>query len=212
MNGYVTVFEMTVWPATVIDNMRRLCLNPIVIDNGSRSPHAVEWLGSLGCEVIRLGRNVGPYAFWKRGIYRREPGRFVLTDQDLDLSAVPDDAVNHLSQLLDAHPRAKKAGLSLSLDNVDCDYAGEVLEWERQFWVKDLGDCYDAAVDTTFAMHRDSRAWHRDPYGGVRAKPPYVARHRPWHRADTDDISNEYQEYLKRSVQGKWSKCLRDDV
>jgi hypothetical protein len=125
---------------------------------------------------------------------------FVYTDPDIvPTEACPPDLILALAKLLDMHRHATKAGLGIKIDDLPDRYEhkASVQAWERQFWQRLLvGNCYDAAVDTTFALYRPG-SWHQ--LQAVRAGPPYLARHLSWYM-DTSMPSAEDSYYAAHTL------------
>jgi hypothetical protein len=185
-------------PIIINSRDRRACLEQLVVwlrsagytnlailDNESTYPPLLEYLQSLGDEIIiyRLPRNHGPRALWSSGLISvLGDVPFVYTDPDIvPVEDCPADAVLTLWQLLDRHRLATKAGMGIRIDDIPDSYEHKsaVQSWEGQFWRKPLaGNCYDAPVDTTFALYRPG-SWH--DLLAVRAGPPYLVRHLPWY-------------------------------
>jgi hypothetical protein len=117
-----------------------------------------------------------------------------------------------LFELLAAHPRATKAGLGIRIDDIPDAYEHKsaVQAWEAKFWLRPLpGSCYDAAVDTTFALYRPG-SWHQ--LQAVRSGSPYMVRHLPWY-ADSSAPSPEDRYYADhaRSETSSWGgKAVSD--
>jgi hypothetical protein len=184
-----------------------------IVDCESTYPPLLDWYAAgLPAEVrlIREG-NDGPRAAWQHIGY--PPDRlYVVTDCDLDLSAVPGDFLQLLAEGLAEHPSAIKAGLSLSLDGIPADHphAGLIQSREEGFW-STLADAsfFWADIDTTLAVYRGGHGWRG--YGpSLRSKPPYVARHVPWH-LDFDSLSEEWRWYFARSTHpaAMWSRMAQ---
>jgi len=196
------------WPKAMVEQIRRLKGEPIIVDNGSTYPPLLEWYKTSDCHVIRLGdagQNATKFSPWKCGVIAREVpsnGLYVVTDPDLDLSSVPDDALSVLERGLSYG--VTKAGLSLELNDVprhclslkqvngrtleQCEIGYWHVRLDPQFW--------RAATDTTFALYRNTGPMNFGPpfYTAVRADRPYTARHLPWYRLpkDYDDEDKFY--------------------
>jgi len=191
--------------------------NLAILDNHSSYPPLLEYLSQLGDEIVvfRSSRNLGPRALWSSGLiglFSEVP--FVYTDPDVvPAEDCPHDAVAALSALLDTHGTATKAGLGIRIDDIPDTYEQKlaVQSWESQFWQRPLpGNCYDAPIDTTFALYRPG-SWHQ--LEAVRAGPPYLARHLPWY-ADSSRPTSEDRYYAEHAISdmSSWSGRAISDV
>jgi tetratricopeptide (TPR) repeat protein len=172
--------------------------NLAILDNHSTYPPLLEYLLGLGDDVIvyRSRRNLGPRALWSSGLIGLVCDvPFIYTDPDvIPVEGCPSDAVLMLSDLLETHRHATKAGLGITIDDIPDTYEQKsaVQAWEARFWQRPLrGNCYDAMVDTTFALYRPG-SWHQ--LQAVRAGSPYLVRHLPWY-ADSSGPTPEDRYY-----------------
>jgi tetratricopeptide (TPR) repeat protein len=161
-------------------------LNIAVLDNASTYPPLRNYLCRIQGEVLvyRLSDNLGHRALWTSGIAETLCGvPFVYTDPDvLPTENCPTNLVARLFDLLQLHPQVVKAGVGLRIDDLPNEYKLKeaVITCEAQYWRHPLeGDCYDAPVDTTFALYR-SGSWY--DLTAVRSGAPYLARHLPWYQ------------------------------
>jgi len=191
--------------------------NLAILDNHSTYPPLLDYLSGLGGEIVvlRSARNFGPRALWSSGLISLlSDVPFVYTDPDIvPVEDCPHDAVAMLSDLLDAHGRATKAGLGIKIDDIPETYEGKakVRAWESQFWQRPLaGNCYDAPIDTTFALYRPG-SWHQ--LQAVRAGAPYLVRHLPWY-ADSSQPTAEDRYYTEHAVSdmSSWSGRAISDM
>lgn len=189
----------------------------VVIDNGSTYPPLLDWYSQLGArglvsrdpriKVHFAMRNLGPDAPWMARQYVRFPDpatRFIVSDPDVVPAAeCPRDLVAKLHHMADYYGGAK-VGPALRIDNLPDCYAKkpEVLAWEKQFWATlAQGQCYQAGVDTTFALYAPgSPRWPREPH--YRLAPPYMVEHVPWYE-DSAAANPERDFYHSRA--GKWN-------
>ena len=191
--------------------------NIAILDNRSTYPPLLEYLRRVEHDVpvLRLSRNLGPRALWSSGLIGSlSEVPFVYTDPDVvPVEECPRDAVARLAELLDAHPQVTKAGLGIKIDDLPDTYAHKsaVRAWEANFWRRPLsGSCYDAAVDTTFALYRPG-SWHQ--LRAVRAGSPYLARHLPWY-ADSSRPTPEDLYYAEHATadMSSWSGNTVSDM
>ena len=66
------------------------------------------------------------------------------------------------------------------------------------------GDAYYANVDTTFALYRDARFYHRGP--AIRMAGPYTFRHLPWYY-DSDHLPEDESYYLAHANDSSSTKA-----
>jgi len=209
-------------PVIINSRDRRSCLEQLVswlqsagyaniaiLDNQSTYPPLLDYLQAIENEVavFRSPRNLGPRALWSSGLAGLVSDvPFVYTDPDvLPVEECPPDVVLALSELLGMHREATKAGLGIRIDDLPDRYQHKsaVQAWEANFWKRPLpGNCYDAAVDTTFALYRPG-SWHQ--LRAVRSGPPYLVRHLPWY-ADGSTPTPEERYYADhaRSEMSSW--------
>lgn len=194
---YIINRDRLTWTKRMVEEIRRLGGEPIILDNASSYPPLLEWYASADCRVVRLGKNFGSRAAWLSGVVDKEVARgekYVVSDPDLDLSGVPSDTLSVLSQGLDRFG-VTKAGLSLEITDVPRELLNvkqvdnRTLEQiEIGYWRERLdGPYYRADVDTTFAMYVQGRPLDGAKfYEGVRSDRPYTAKHLPWYRTEKD--------------------------
>jgi hypothetical protein len=157
--------------------------NILLLDNASTYPPLVEWLETeppgRGIAVMRLRANVGSRAPWLVDCPERA-GWFVYTDCDVvPTEGCPVDVVAHLHSLLRAHSEVPKAGVGLFIDDAPSfrdRHREQLFHNAAERW---LGDCFDAAVETTFALYRPGVPFS---FAAVRSGRPYEARHLPFYR------------------------------
>ena len=85
-----------------------------------------------------------------------------------------------------------------------------VLNWEKQFWTREIEPgVYDAPLDTTFALYRPSASF---TLRALRTGPPYVASHLPWYQ-DLDALPEDEQYYMEHaSISGTWHRELTAEM
>ncbi len=174
----------------------------LLVDNDSTYPPLLDYFERTPHEVIRLGRNGGPYAPWTSGVVaERLAGRwYASTDPDI----VPDegcplDALVFFHDVLQRYPAYPKAGFGLRIDDLPDHYrfAAEVRNWERRFWANALEPgLYAAPIDTTFALYRPGVGFQID--SAIRTGEPYTARHTAWY-TNSENPSDEERWYRTRA-------------
>jgi hypothetical protein len=202
--------------------LRRAGMTKIaVIDNASTYPPLLAFYDSPameGIQLLRAGANLGPEAFWCLDLHFRQLGRHIVTDPDV----VPDpqcplDLVRKMHEVTDRSrfaPTGAKVGPAIRIDNIPSHFAqrDHMRTCEADYWVRRYpeGDCWNAAIDTTFALY--DVGWTRWPLvesGGVqhvRLDFPYVVRHLPWYE-DSANPSAEAIYYRAHVENGYSSSC-----
>lgn len=160
--------------------------NIILIDNASTYPPLLRYYETVraeGVRVVRLGSNFGHTALWASRMLElmdiRTP--YVYTDPDvLPTEACPAQFLQAFLRVLREHPLISKVGAALAYEDLTYEYRERKAKNERRFYHVPLGnDAYYANVDTTFAIYRDARFYHRGP--AIRMAGPYTFRHLPWY-------------------------------
>lgn len=188
--GQVTVIinnrDLLEWPRQMCDQIQRMAglHEIIIIDNGSTNRNLLQWYKECPYKVV-FQDNLGHTAPWDSGLVSTiETDLYVVTDPDLDLSAVPDNALIHLANILYKYPQVGKVGLLLDTVGIpkESPYYEHVNGYEKSIQAVGVTDnlFIAAPVDTTFAIY-DKRILSEYKICGVRALAPYIARHIPWH-------------------------------
>lgn len=224
MPAFIINRNLVTWPRTMVKDLERMGCRPIILDNDSTYAPLLDWYASNPCEVVMLGDNVGHHCPWTTGVFQHytEPDSYyVVTDPDLDLSSCPDDTVGHLVNLYDRYPDITKAGISLEVLDLpeESPVYQNVLGWETPFWQQKRDwQCYDAPIDTTFAVYSTKRGFplHHGQFNrAVRADRPFTARHLPFYLT-SKNFTHEDWYYLKKAIgsastMGKYLQCLVDE-
>lgn len=172
-------------------------LGPItIVDCDSDYGPLLTWYQDECPVNVIQAENLGHLAPWK---YLDQSQPYIVADGDFDFAAVPRDFVHKLAAALEKFPRAIKAGLSLSIDDLPdaSPLKAQVIAHESKFWDKPIDpEYFDAAIDTTPAMYRAGTGW-----GGyepaIRLAPPYVARHVPWYLTPST-TGDDWKHYFRR--------------
>ncbi len=166
----------------------------VLLDNDSSWPPLLEYLEQSPHEVVRLGKNYGCRSLWDAGMVPDE--WFAYSDPDiLPLDDCPLDLLDRLQFLSEKY--GKKAGPALYLADLPKDFWQK--GWE-QLIVSDarwLGDGWDSLIDTTLAVYPPS--FRQFNFGGIRAAPPYIARHMGWYSTMDDP---EFAYYVTHAIRG----------
>jgi len=176
----------------------------VLLDNGSTYPPLLEYYEHSPHQIVRLGLNIGQHSPWhSKFLDTLDEEFFMVSDPDIvPTEECPYDAIEFLIRGLQTHTDHRKAGLSLKIDDVPLNYGqyefmkrhegnggpGDV-EVGEHFWHK--------PIDTTFAVMRKGTPYTFSE--GMRAKPPYSARHMEWYRIGPDP---EYDYYWSHAIQG----------
>ena len=155
--------------------------NIFIIDNASDYPPLLNFYNNTSYTIFRLDSNKGHFSLWETIIFSRfSDNYYIYTDPDIiPVEECPLDAVKYFEDILKLHKEIDKIGFGLKIDDLPDYYPlkQKVLEWEKQFWRKQVKpNLYDAMIDTTFALYRPNVA------GGVTVKAfrtggKYMARH-----------------------------------
>lgn len=210
----VNSIDLGTVPVIIVSRDRLVCLGAlvswlegagldtiIIVDNNSSYEPLLDYLHATPHQVIRLADNLGPWAIWEnRNVLKATAGRYyVVTDPDV----VPDpgcpaDALHRFHELLQRYPDYAKAGFGLRIDDLPDTYQHKtaVLNWERQFWTREIEPgVFDAPIDTTFALYRPSPVFS---LRALRTGPPYVARHLPWYQ-DLTALPEDERHYMQHA-------------
>jgi hypothetical protein len=106
----ITNFNLYTWPKAMVKKLMRMPgVGPIlIVDNDSTYGPTLEWYEQLKLEanevaVIRTGGNFGHLVAWQAQIPQQlfDMGYpdYIVTDPDLDLSALPDDTLLRMREL-----------------------------------------------------------------------------------------------------------------
>ncbi len=133
-----------------------------------------------------------------------EPGRYIVSDCDIDLSCASESAIDVYVELLERFPDVECVGPMLSIHDIPATYP---LYWHAvnshvdQFWRKEPlwavlanGErvaFQRAPIDTTFAVHRAGDRFKRKK-DGLRVYHPHEARHLDWYRTREDILSSTF--------------------
>lgn len=213
MKTFVITFNRYTWTRKLCEDLADVGLEVIMIDNGSTYLPLIEWQEDCPFTVYRMKRNYGHKVFWEANLDKSYTDEnYIITDHDLDISQVPKDFVDVLTQGLALHD-VVKCGLSLEIDDLpDNEYTQKVKEWEGKFWeTPRIKGYYASDIDTTLAVYsRDKLSKINNFFSALRAPKPYTARHLPWYN-ELDKISEEEKFYINSSVScGYWNNKFKE--
>jgi hypothetical protein len=113
------------------------------------------------------------------------------------------------------HKNAQKVGFGLAIDDLPNSFSSknDVIEWESQFWQKEVEkDVFLAPIDTTFALYRPFvKGRPKNIYmGHLRTGYPYIMHHLPWY-INSDSLSEEDEYYVKNisTTSTHWSQKVK---
>ncbi|TCZ63043.1 glycosyltransferase family protein [Roseicella aquatilis] len=181
-------------------------LRPVVLDNGSTFPPALDLYRAWAAEglapgrvlLLLLGQNFGPRAAWQDpGFLSSLPRHFCLTDPDLELN--PELPADFPATLLRVTQQFSvgKAGFALSLDDahlmVDTPFRhadgwkriweSEAVHWRDPVEAPGIAEpLFRADIDTTFALYDRRHFNPARPFRSIRVAGRFTARHLPWYR------------------------------
>ncbi len=183
-------------------------LHPIIIDNHSDYPLLLEYYDTHPYEIIRMNTNFGHKVVMLTGLWHIAgiKERFIITDPDLDFTGVPDDFLHVLNEGLDRYPAYQKCGFSLEIKDLPDSTEGRFIRGiESRYWQHSLSPLYyDAAIDTTFALHAAGTSKH--VLRAIRTNRPYTVHHLPWYYTDIESLpedENYYYQTANSSASGK---------
>lgn len=177
----------------------------IIADNQSTYPPLIEYYNEIKDKVtVRImDKNYGHLVFWlNKGLFNEYgKGYYIVTDSDIiPNDKLPHDYLGQMMTVLKKYKEITKAGFALRIDDIPDTYTQKqyVLDWEKQFWVKEIEkDIFDAPLDTTFALYTPQyRYFYSTFYNAVRMAGDYTARHGGWY-TDSQNLSDEEKYYLK---------------
>ena len=182
--------------------------NIYIIDNLSTYPPLLDYYKGCRHRVFRLEKNLGSYALWKSGLFKRfRNDFFVYTDSDvIPIDECPDDFLLFFLQTLKKYKLAKKVGFSLKIDDIPDHYSlkSEVIEFEKKYYCNQRPNelLFWAPIDTTFALYRPRATWNHANFNieMYRTAFPYLARHKPWYinSKNPDDETRYYAESVSK--------------
>jgi len=179
--------------------------NIVIIDNCSSYPPLLEYYEVIKDRVTieYMDKNYGHLVFWKNDkLYNKYAGGYyIITDSDIVPNKnLPEDYISVLIKTLDLYSEITKVGFALEINDIPDSFDGKekVLEWEKQFWEKPLGqEMYLSEIDTTFALYTPRyRYYYYTFYKAVRIGGNFTARHGGWY-IDSKNLSEEDIYYIK---------------
>lgn len=195
----------------VISGYRRLdCRTNIIIhDNGSTDPETLTILKKLEscgvvvawCNKIHSAGQLSNVNETIKAYFRSHPPtNYVVSDCDVDISVAKPEVLSLYTELLCKFPEIRCVGPMLRIRDVPPTYPLYNRMMNRhieQFWGKrpqwaetSFGRIayLNAAIDTTFALHRAGEPFYRLKKG-IRVYEPYEAKHLDWYVEKENDYT-----------------------
>lgn len=201
MIAFIINYNRLTLPVAMAEWLSERGCVPVFIDNNSNYQPLLDYYQETHYAVVRMRANLGHTVMWSKDgwdILNDHVGkkRYIVTDGDLDLSAVPDDFLKVLNRGLDKYDTFDKCALSLEINDLpDTKEGNYIREHEAKYWMNALDDEYFYAdTDTTLAMYRGGI--RRYSHCAIRTNRPYTARHVPWYYDKFSYLSEEDQNYL----------------
>jgi len=136
---FVIVYNLFSTTRRLTEDLLRMGGRVFLVDNSSSYPPLLDWYETIhknpDVHIVKLGENLGPHVIYNRLSFFKEkyheitghqlPDEFIITDCDLDISAVPDDGLKILYQLREEDRKSErphlKIGFGLRLDDLPND-------------------------------------------------------------------------------------------
>lgn len=215
MKAYIISYNRLTPLKAMCEFLTQTGVEPVIIDNASTYSPLLEWLAGCPYEVHLRPTNGGHLVLWKELPHLITDRYYIVTDPDLDLSAVPHDYLKVLQEGLRMFPHVSKAGFSLDIFDLPLNaYTREVISWERKFWeTEKKNGFYLSDIDTTFALYDSQRKLKFPPdsndfFKAVRADKPYCAKHLPWYI--TPETMTEEDKYYSEHTGTYWNEKYKE--
>lgn len=183
-------------------------LDVVIVDNGSSYLPLYEYYDNCPYPVIHLNANYGSHVVWDTNILSLFgiSEQYIVTDPDLDLTAIPDDFLDVMKEGLKRYPGMIKCGLSLEINDLPNTTQGEYIKnsWELKYWKKPLDEMFfNAPTASTFALYREGvTKWKLTP--SIRTNRPYTAKHVPWYYTDFNSLPED-EKYYYNTTNDRWA-------
>lgn len=223
----VISYNNGVYTRNICEQLNKLGIKPIVIDNNSKDKKTLTILASLKNSnksyVVYSNYNFGHEVGFIEPVYKLLPDVFAYTDPDLQFNEkLPKNFLTILSQLTIDYS-VFKAGFSLTLDIDEeikdttfysCHHKPiffertlTIRQFEEKYWTKPLQHkklkVYAAPIDTTFAVYRKQN-YTGDFHSAVRVAGNFSAIHLPWFK-NLDILSaDDKVVYQKNNRSSNW--------
>lgn len=244
---FIITYNLLSTTKQMVDDILRMNGIPIIIDNQSTYPPLLDWFEEIknnkDIVYVKMHNNYGPHVVHNAYMYGHAKEEFdkiqeeyknrfkkplpecpIITDCDLDISEIPNDALHVLRELQQYNRKHTqkylKIGFSLRIDDIPNHSKLEknAYQHEKQFYVpvtkyNNYSVYEDVLIDTTFHIF-DQRYLNKWFYGpAIRLAEPYMARHIPWYwnSKPLDEESTYYLEHLEHLGYIGFSKQLKQE-
>lgn len=187
--------------------------NIVIIDNNSTYPPLLEYYETIKDRITieRMDKNMGHLVFWlnQELFDKYSAGYYIVTDSDIiPNNALPDDYISQMINILDKNKNITKVGLALRIDDIP-DYFGEkqkVIDWEKQFWQKQVEEnLYEAHTDTTFALYAPRYKYlYETFYSAIRIGGNFTSKHGGWYVDSNNQTEEELFYYQSSNESNSW--------
>lgn len=191
------------WTKAMVDKLKKFdnIGDIIIVDNDSTYEPLIEWYKTNPCEIVYLQKNLGHIGAWSSGtVERLNSDYYVVSDPDLGIDDIPNDALTYLYDNLIKY-NLNKIGFGLDWKSVKLDspYYNHLMGYEKNRWANSKLEnniYFNVDIDTTFALYSKKSYF----IGGASTGSPYIAKHYPWFFTEEERKNNEeFSYYLKRA-------------
>jgi hypothetical protein len=236
-------YNLMTWPKAMVNTLLKWewVHSILIIDNASNYKPTLNWYSQVERHprvgVLRLRENLGHIAPFQLNVAQQlyfltKCRYYVITDPDLDLSALPRNTLKQMVAIYESLPQGDyvyagregdpfngariryrdKLGLSIRIDDVPND-ALFYTNMEGRYYEQPTDDKIQTApVDTTFALYSVSEP-SAYKVGGVRTSAPLTCRHLPYYHTEaTLQADEEFKQYLHHANYSSSSKQRFDGV
>ena len=191
--------------------------NLVLLDNASTYEPLLDYYEKIRSEHVRIVRfddNLGHKAVWESGILEHLSIEtpYVYTDPDvLPTEHCPPKFLQEFVRVLATHPMIRKVGADLRVSDIAAPHRERVQKSKPNFCRVPLhiGEdvSYFANVDTTFALYRNVRFYHRGP--SIRMAGRYEFLHLPWYY-EAGHIPKDEQYYFNHAINVSTTKYFME--
>lgn len=203
-----------------LDNLRilvsflleRKIENIIIVDNNSTYPPLLDYYRTIRdlVKVEIMNKNHGHMVFFENKILQEKYARgyYFVTDADIIPNEnLPLNFIELMIKKMDKYNFSiQKVGFALDIKTIPDHYPlkQKVLNWESQYWKKELEtDIFMAPVDTTFALYKPKypanfKVKPSKFYRAIRLAGNFTCKHMGWY-LDHKNLSEEQIYYINTS-------------
>jgi len=209
MKAFIITFNRLLYTINLAKQLEGYGCEVIIVDNHSTYKPLLKWLKLCKYDVYPMPENYNSQVLLKSGLLNQFSDKyFIMTDCDLDISKLPDDWISILLGGLAMVPEAKKAGLSLEINDLPKNkYTKKVIEHCSRYWENRCEahpKFFHADIASTLAVYdRDKLHLH----DCIRSDRPYTARHLDWYKRK---LNAEDLNYIATSTHYGWLHELQN--